>query len=171
MELSSKNIIKINEPEVEVQLGQVVRETVEERLTRLLDAEADEVVKASRYERSTRRVDTRAGYYERNLKTVAGKVCLKVSKLRKITFESANIERYKRQESAVEEALMEMYLARVSVRRVDYITEALLGTRVSADTVSRLNQQIYKKIEDLRERPIEATFPYVYLDRLVMKPT
>lgn len=171
MEMNSRNIIHINEPEVKAQLGQVVRETVEETLNKLLDAEADELVKASRYERSAQRVDTRAGYYERNLETGAGKVRLKVPKLRKIPFESAIIERYKRRESSVEEALMEMYLAGVSVRRVEDITEALWGTRVSAGTVSRLNQQIYKKIEDWRQRPIEGTFPYVYLDGLVMKRT
>lgn len=171
MEMNSKNIIHINEPEVKAQLGEVVRETVEETLNKLLDAEADELVKASRYERSAQRVDTRAGYYERNLETGAGKVRLKVPKLRKIPFESAIIERYKRRESSVEEALMEMYLAGVSVRRVEDITEALWGTRVSAGTVSRLNQQIYKKIEDWRQRPIEGIFPYVYLDGLVMKRT
>lgn len=46
-------------------------------------------------------------------------------KLRKQTFETAIIERHKRRETSIEEALMEMYLAGVSVRRVEDITEAL----------------------------------------------
>jgi transposase-like protein len=83
---------------------------------------------AQRYERSEARRDTRAGYYERNLHTKTPRR-LKVPKLRRQTFEAAIIERYRRRESSVEEALIEMYLAGVSVRRVEDITEALSGTR------------------------------------------
>ncbi len=81
-----------------------------------------------RYERNAGRKDTRAGSYDRSLHTEAGEVKLKVPKLRRQTFETAIIERYWRRESSVEEALVEMYLAGVSVRRVEDITEALWGT-------------------------------------------
>ncbi len=57
-----------------------------------------------------------------------------------------------------------MYLAGVSVRQVEDITEALWGTRVSASTVSELNQKIYGQIDAWRGRPIEGEFPYVFLD-------
>ncbi len=92
-------------------------------------------------------------------------------KLRQQKFETAIIERYKRRESSVEEALIEMYLAGVSVRRVEDITQALWGTKVSSGTVSNLNQKIYKRIEEWRNRPIEGDFPYVYLDGIVLKRT
>ena len=82
---------------------------------------------AKRYERSDERVDTRAGHYERDLQTQA----VRVPKLRKLTFETAIIERYKRRETSVEEALVERCLAGVSVRRVELLktdmTEALWG--------------------------------------------
>ena len=94
---------------------------------RLLDAEADALCGASRYERSPDRVDRRAGHYDRKLHTKAGEVTLKMPKLRKQPFETAIIERYRRRESSVEEALIEMYIAGVSVRRVEDITEALWG--------------------------------------------
>jgi transposase-like protein len=45
------------------------------------------------------------------LQTKAGDVSLKMPKLRSLPFETAIIERYRRRESSVEEALMEMYLA------------------------------------------------------------
>src|SRR5262249_30355225 len=97
-------------------------------------AEADRLCNAQRYERSEARRDTRAGHYERGLQTKAGEVRLRVSKLRRQAFETAIIERYRRREGSVEEALIEMYLAGVSVRRVEDITEALWGTRVSPST-------------------------------------
>ena len=55
------------------------------------------------------------------------------------------------------------------MRRVEDITEALWGTRVSPSTVSNLNKKIYAKIETWRNRPIEGEYPYLYLDGIVMK--
>lgn len=162
-------VIKIDEARIQDHLGQVVRSTVEETLNGLLDAEADRLCGAARYERSGKRVDTRAGHYERHLHTRAGEVRLKVPKLRKLPFETAIIERYRRREASVEESLMEMYLAGVSVRRIEDITEALWGTRVSAGAVSRLNQKVYARIEAWRNEPIEGEYPYVYMDGIVLK--
>jgi transposase-like protein len=146
-----------------------VLSTVEETLNALLDAEADRLCKAGRYERKEDRADTRAGSYRRRLQTKAGEVSLKVPKLRTLPFETAIIERYKRRETSVEEALMEMYLAGVSVRRIEDITEALWGTKVSPSTVSDLNQKIYAEIESWRNQPITGSFAYVYLDGIWLK--
>ena len=164
-------VIRIDEARIKDHLGEMVRGTVEEALNAMLDAEAERLCGAGRYERNEGRQDTRAGSYERALQTKAGEVTLKVPKLRRQTFETAIIERYRRRESSVEEALIEMYLAGVSVRRVEDITEALWGTRVSPGTVSNLNKKIYAKIEEWRNRPIEGVHPYLYLDGIVMKRT
>ena len=167
--LKQENILQINEKVVRDHLGEMVRSTVEETLNQMLDAEADRLCNAERYERSTARQDTRAGHYQRKLQTKAGEVSLKMPKLRRQTFETAIIERYRRRESSVEEALIEMYLAGVSVRRIEDITEALWGTKVSPSTISNLNKKVYKHIENWRNRPIDRVFPYVYLDGIVLK--
>ena len=164
-------IIQINEKKIQGHLDEMVRSTVEETLNVMLDKEAEQLVGAGKYERTDTRRDTRAGHYERRLETKAGRVELKVPKLRTLTFETAIIDRYRRRESSVEEALVEMYLAGVSVRRVEDITEALWGTRVSSGTVSRLNQKIYKKIEQWRMRPIQGEHAFVYLDGISLKRT
>src|SRR3974390_3342230 len=162
-------VIKIDEDRIRDHLGEMVRGTVEETLNAMLDAEADQLCGAGRYERNQARQDTRAGSYERTLHTKASDVGLKIPKLRRQSFETAIIERYRRRESSVEEALIEMYLAGVSVRRVEDITEALWGTRVSPSTVSNLNKKIYATIEAWRNRQIEGEHPYVYLDGIVLK--
>src|SRR6202007_435212 len=162
-------VIQIDEGKIQEHLGEVVRSTVEETLNAMLDAEADRLCRAERYERTEARKDTRAGSYQRQLQTKAGEVTLKVPKLRTLPFETAIIERYQRRESSVEEALVEMYLAGVSVRRVEDITEALWGTRVSPSTVSELNQKIYVQIESWRNRPIEGEHAYVYMDGIWLK--
>jgi len=162
-------VIQIDESQLRGQLGELVRESVEETLNSLLEAEADQLCQAKRYERNAERVSTRAGHYTRSLHTKAGEVTLRMPKLRSVPFETAIIERYRRRESSVEEALIEMYLAGVSVRRVEDITEALWGTRVSSGTVSKLNQKIYKKIDAWRNRPLTGSYPYVYLDGICLK--
>ena len=98
---------------------------MEETLNALLDKEADELVNAQKYERSGNCHGYHSGHYRRNFQTTAGEVELKVPKLKGVPFETAIIERYRRRESSVEEALIEMYLAGVSVRRVEDITQAL----------------------------------------------
>ena len=162
-------IIQLDEDQLREHLDRKITESVEETLNGLLDAEADRLCGASRYERSDGRVDTRAGHYTRKLHTKAGEVNLKVPKLRSLPFETQIIERYRRTESSVEEALMEMYLAGVSVRRVEDITEALWGVKVSPSTVSDLNQKIYDQIEQWRMKPLEGKHPYVFLDGLWLK--
>ena len=107
---------------------------MEETVNAMLEAETDAMCGAQRYARSPDRVDTRAGSYERKLNTKAGEVAPKVSKLRRQTFETAIIERDPRRETSIEEVLIEMHLAGVSLRRVEDSTEALWGARGSSGT-------------------------------------
>lgn len=168
-ENQDKKLVEINAKELQEHVSEVVRGTVEETLNAMLDAEADAIVKAEKYERSPDRADTRAGYYNRKLETKAGKVELKVPRLRNLPFESAIIQRYKRREISVEEALVEMYLAGVSVRRVEDITEALWGTKVSPGTLSNLNKKVYENIEKWRKKALPRPYVYVYLDGIYLK--
>ena len=84
-------------------------------------------------------------------------------RLKGVSFETAIIERYRRRESSVEEALIEMYLAGVSVRRVEDITEALWGSKVSPATISELNKKAYVQ-------PLQGgRYPYVYVDGIYLR--
>ena len=166
----SDNIIQLNEDLIKRDLKDLVRNSVEETLNALLDKEADELVNAAKYERNADRQGYRSGHYKRNLTTTSGDVTLKVPKLKGIPFETAIIERYRRRECSVEEALIEMYLAGVSVRRVEDITEALWGTKVSPGTISNLNKKAYEHIEAWRNRPLKGgSYPYVYVDGIYLK--
>ena len=69
----------------------------------------------------------------------------------------------------MEEALIETYLACVSVRRVANITKALWGTKVSPGTISNLNKKAYEYIETWRTRPLSGDYPYVYVDGVYLK--
>ena len=166
----SNNIVQFNEEIIKGQIKELVRGSVEETLNGLLEAEAEKLTQAARYERSEARQGYRSGHYDRNLTTTSGDVTLHAPRLKGISFETAIIERYRRRESSVEEALIEMYLAGVSVRRVEDITEALWGSKVSASTISELNKKAYVNIEAWRNRPLQGgKYPYVYVDGIYLK--
>lgn len=165
----SNSIIQVNDELIHSELKDLVRSSVEEALNAMLDAEADKLVNADRYARDEERKGYRSGHYDRSFVTSSGEVNLKMPKLKGLTFETSIIERYKRRETSVEEALIEMYLAGVSVRRVEDISEALWGTKVSPGTISNLNKKAYEHIEQWRNRPIKDEYPYVFVDGIYLK--
>lgn len=165
----SENIVQLNEQVIHTELKDLVKKSIEETLNAMLDSEADRLVNAERYVRDEQRQGYRAGHYERNFTTTAGDVTLRMPKLKGLTFETSIIERYKRRETSVEEALIEMYLAGVSVRRVEDISEALWGTKVSPGTISNLNKKAYENIETWRNRSLDSEYPYVYVDGIYLK--
>lgn len=128
----SEKIVQLNEEIIKGQIKELVRGSEEETLNELLEKEAESLTQAAHYERSEARQGYRSGHYDRNLTTTSGDVTLHMPRLKGVSgvsFETAIIERYRRRESSVEEALIEMYLAGVSVRRVEDITEALSGSK------------------------------------------
>jgi putative transposase len=120
-EVKSAEFVTFVGAQVRQHLDELARSSLNETLNALLDAEADELCQAKRYERHAAFVDTRAGSYQRKLQIRVGKVGLTVPRLRNLPFESQVIERHRRRESSVKEALVEMYIAGVSVRRVEDI--------------------------------------------------
>ena len=158
----SEKIVQLNEEIIKGQLKELVRGSVEETLNELLEKEAESLTQAARYERSEARQGYRSGHYDRNLTTTSGDVTLHMPRLKGVSFETAIIERYRRRESSVEEALIEMYLAGVSVRRVEAITEALWGSKVSPATISELNKKSYVHIEG-------GHYPYVYVGGIYLR--
>ena len=120
-------IVTLNEESLRSDLRELVRRTVEDTLNGLLEAEADELVGAERYERTADREAYRAGHYDCGLTTSSGEVTIHMPKLKGACFTTAIIERYRRRESSVDEAMMEMYLAGVSTRRIEDASENPLG--------------------------------------------
>lgn len=162
-------IVSFDEDAMREELGELVRRTVEDTLNALLEEEADDLVKAERYERTADREAYRAGHYERGLTTTSGQVTLEVPKLKGLRFTTAIIDRYKRRETSVEEAMIEMYLAGVSTRRIEDVSEILWGASVSAGTVSNLNEKAFEAVEEWRSRPLTCAYPYVFIDGIYLK--
>lgn len=159
-----EDIIQIDQHMFETRLDRLVTDKVTEIPDAMLDEEADQIAGAARYERSGSRKAFRAGHYERKPDAKAGTLTLKVPKLKGALFESAVVERYRRREESVEEALMDMYLAGAGTRQVDDISQLLWGERMAPQTLSDKPRKVYADIERWRTRPLEGGYPYVFMD-------
>lgn len=162
-------IVSLNEESLKADLRELVRRTVEEMPDGLLDEEADDLVGAERYERTADREAYRAGHYERRLTTTSGEVTIRMPKLKGMRFTTAIIERYRRRETSVEDAMIETCLAGVSTRRIEDVSEILWGSSVSAATVSSLNEKAFASVEEWRNRPLERAYPYACVDGIYLK--
>ena len=148
-----------------------VREGVKAVLEEVLQEEMTEHLEAGYRELTPTRRGERNGYYTRNLVTPAGKIeRLTVPRDREGEFITELFERYKRMTGDVEEAILEMYLSGISVRKVAGITDALSKVRIGKDAVSRIASRLEGQQRDWRERSLEEKrYPYLYLDATYLK--
>jgi putative transposase len=141
----------------------VLEEVLEEEMTQHLEAGYRELTPTRRGERN--------GHYQRHLLTPAGKIeRLKVPRDREGEFVTEVFERYKRMTGDVEEAILEMYLSGISVRKIAGVTEALSKVKVAKDAVSRIASRLEEEQREWRERSLkEKSYPYLYLDATYLK--
>lgn len=165
----SNPIVSVDEETLKGDLRELVRKTAQGTINTLPEQEAEEMVGAERYERTAGREAYRSGHYKRKLTTTSGQIELDAPKLRGATFQTAVIERFRRRETSVEEAIIEMYLAGVSTRRIEDVSEILWGAGVSAGTASNLNEKACKSVEEWRSRPLAGEYPYVFIDGIYLK--
>jgi len=144
-------------------LKAVLEEVLQEEMTQHLEADYRELTPTRRGERN--------GHYTCNLVTPTGRIeHLEVPRDREGEFVTDVFERYKRMSGDVEEAVLEMYLSGISVRKIAGVTEALSKVRVGKDAVSRIARRLEEEQRAWRERPLEEKeYPYLYLDATYLK--
>ena len=148
-----------------------VRQGVKAVLEEVLEEEMAEHLEAGYRELTPTRRGERNGHYQRNLVTPAGKIeRLEVPRDREGEFVTEVFERYKRMTGDVEEAVLEMYLSGISVRKIAGVTEALSRVKVGKDAVSRIARRLEQEQKSWRERALgEKAYPYLYLDATYLK--
>ncbi|MEE0449349.1 MAG: transposase, partial [Collinsella sp.] len=161
-------IVTSNEESLRSDLRELVRKTVEDTLNGLPGAEADELAGAGRHERTAEREAHRAGHHGRGPATSSGEVTIHMPKLKGARFTTAIIERYRRRETSVEEAMIEMCLAGVSTRRIEDVSEILWGSSVSAATVPDLNGRAFASAGEWRNRPPGRAHPCACVDGIYL---
>ena len=160
------------EHDVKLDVEARVREGVKAVLEEVLqEEEMTEHLEAGHRELTPTRRGERNGHYTRNLVTPAGKIeRLEVPRDREGEFVTEVFERYKRMTGDVEEAVLEMYLSGISVRKIAGVTDALSKVRIGKDAVSRIASRLEEQQKQWRERSLEEKeYPYLYLDATYLK--
>ena len=159
------------EHEVKMDVEARVRQGVKAVLEEVLEEEMSQHLGAGYRELTPTRRGERNGHYTRNLVTPAGRIeRLEVPRDREGEFVTELFERYKRMTGDVEEAVLEMYLSGISVRKIAGVTEALSRVKVGKDAVSRIARRLEEQQRAWRERPLgEKAYPYLYLDATYLK--
>jgi len=138
-------------------------------LNLVMEHEAEQQVGAARYQRSPDRKGYRNGTKPRTLKTRVGEIILSKPDFRDITFETKIFEKYSRVERSVINAILESYKQGVSTRRVQSIMSQLGIEGISADTVSRMAQELDEQVKEFLRRPIEQPIAYLIVDATYLK--
>lgn len=149
----------------------LVRQSVEYVLQALIEAEATEVIGASRHERSDTRENWRNGSRARLVSTKAGDVELAIPKLRRGSFFPQILERRRRIDRALFAVVMEAYVHGVSTRKVDDLVDALgVSSGISKSEVSRICAELDREMEVFRTRRLDhVPFPYLFCDATYVK--
>jgi len=133
-------------------------------LNLVMEYEAEQQAGAARYQRTPNRKAYRNGTKPRTLKTRLGELILSKPDFRDLSFETTVFEKYSRVERAVINAILESYKQGVSTRRIRSIMGQLGIQGVSADTVSRMAQELDDKVQEFLSRPLEQPIPYLVVD-------
>jgi putative transposase len=135
----------------------------------LMEMEVEEHVGAARHERSPGRVGQRNGYRERNWDTRVGTIELKVPRVRDSSYFPSLLEPRRRAERALAAVVQEAYVHGVSTRKVDDLVKALGMGGISKSRVSELCEHLDAEVERFRGRPLEGSYPYVWIDATYVK--
>jgi putative transposase len=136
---------------------------------RMMDLEVESLTGAARGERSPSRTNQRNGYRERTWDTRVGSIELEIPKLRKSSYFPAFLEPRRTAEKALTAVIQEAYVHGVSTRSVDDLVKAMGMTGISKSQVSRLCEEIDERVGAFLSRPIEGSWPYLWIDATYVK--
>ena len=149
--------------------GELLRKLLEVTLNEFLKAEAAAQLRAEPYERTEERTDSRNGYRTKPLKTRIGTIYLDVPRFRNGSFESMIFDNYARSEAALVATMAEMVVNGVSTRKVTRVMETLCGLSFSKSEVSKVCKTLDKEVKEFRERPLDDSYPFVWVDATYFK--
>ena len=146
-----------------------LRQAVQMISQMLIELEVDQQVGASKHERTHTRKNYRNGRRQRIWKTRVGEIDLAIPKLRKGSYLPSILEPRKPAEKALQTVIQEAYLKGVSTRKVDDLMEAMGLTGIDKSSVSRICKELRQEVEQFRNRPLQESYPYVWLDATYLK--
>ena len=135
----------------------------------MMQIEAEIKVGAKKGEHSKDRLTHFSGRRVRRMDTRLGTVYLFIPKLRKGGYVPFFISERKRSEQALISLVREAFINGVSTRKIERLAKTLGIENISASQVSEINKGLSEQVEEFRSRPLEAEYPFLWIDALYEK--
>ena len=113
--------------------------------------------------------NSRNGAPPKTLLTDHGPVRICAPRDRNGTFEPQIVRKNQRRLAGLDEKIIALYAGGMTTREIETYIGELYGPGVSRDTVSRVTAAVLEDAKAWQTRPLEAVYPIVYLDALVIK--
>jgi putative transposase len=111
----------------------------------------------------------RNGFTAKTLKTEAGPVRVSVPRDRAGTFEPVLVPKGDRRTSGISDVVISLYASGMSVRDIARHLDRSMGVELSADTISRITDEVLEEVKAWQHRPLESVYPVAYIDAMVAK--
>jgi putative transposase len=113
--------------------------------------------------------NSRNGKSQKTVKGEAGEMTIEVPRDRNGTFEPQLIEKHQTRFEGFDGKILSMYARGMTVRDIQGHLQEMYGVDVSAALISEVTDSVLEEVKAWQDRPLEALYPIVYLDALMVK--
>lgn len=144
-------------------------------LQEVMEAELETELGYEKQERRSGIVDEsvsknyRNGYSKKTVKTQLGEVDINIPRDRKGEYEPQIIAKYNRSADGMEEKILALYAAGMSIRDISEQIKNLYDVEISPELVSKISEKVMPQVAEWQNRPLEAIYPFVFMDAIYYK--
>lgn len=167
-ENKGKELLKILQENYEIETAQdlssAIKDLFKDSLQEMMNAEFDSSMGYEKHDKKMDKTNYRNGVTKKRLKSEFGEFDFETPRDRNGEFEPQIVPKNKRDVSGIEDKIISLYGRGLSTREINDQIQDLYGIEVSSTMVSNITDQILPKIKEWQERPLNSTYPIVFID-------
>ena len=165
---NGKEILKLLQENYELNTAQdlssALKNMFKDALQEMMNAEFDESMGYSKYDKTSEKNNYRNGTTKKNLKSEFGEFEFETPRDRNGEFEPKIVPKNTRDVSGIEEKIISLYARGLTTREINEQIQDLYGIEVSATMVSNITDKIIPEIKEWQDRPLDSIYPIVFID-------
>lgn len=165
---NGKEILKLLQENYELNTAQdlssAIKNMFKDALQEMMNAEFDNTMGYSKYDKKTEKTNYRNGSTKKNLKSEFGEFEFVTPRDRNGEFEPKIVPKNTRDVSGIEDKIISLYARGLTTREINEQIQDLYGIEVSATMVSNITDQIIPEIKEWQERPLDNVYPIIFID-------
>lgn len=165
---NGKEILKLLQENYELNTAQdlsnAIKNMFKDALQEMMNAEFDNSMGYTKYDKTTEKTNYRNGTTKKNLKSEFGEFEFETPRDRNGEFEPKIVPKNTRDVSGIEDKIISLYARGLTTREINEQIQDLYGIEVSATMVSNITDQIIPEIKEWQERPLDSVYPILFID-------